>query len=160
MVPDEGGPLVFYDMCDKVTRLAPSPRTTAHILAPLPAHLSASPLTRPCLEPHCGTSKGVFGSRGVPGDLLRCSCGRKIGILHFVGAVRNNPMLARINATVLATSGENLLAIARWRATRPEAHPSAAAAGGAAMPGSSHTRQHLHHDDSEWQRTAVHATGQ
>ena len=63
---------------------------------------------------------GVSGAGGArPGDLLRCACGRRVEILHFVGGVRGRPLLARINASVLAMSGAELRELARSRAARP-----------------------------------------
>ena len=68
---------------------------------------------------------GVKGSGGAhDDDLLRCPCGRRIELLHFVGAVRRSPTLAKINATVLRASGDELRAFARARAARPKVHPS------------------------------------
>ena len=68
-------------------------------------------------------SRGVTGSRGAPGDLFRCACGRKVGILHFVGGVRATGFLAKLNESVLGTSGEFLRELARQRAALPEVHP-------------------------------------
>ena len=66
--------------------------------------------------------RGVFGSRSAPGDLLRSACGRRVGILHFVGGARSNPLLARINASVLTWSGDMLRQMARVLAARPIVH--------------------------------------
>ena len=63
--------------------------------------------------------RGVFGSRSAPGDLLRSACGRKVGILHYVGGTRSNSLFARINASVLTSSGDMLRQMARVRAARP-----------------------------------------
>ena len=72
---------------------------------------------------------GVTGSGGVkPGDLFKCSCGRQIGILHFAGAVRGRPLLAKLNASILANSGPQLRLLARHRAARPRWLDAAAAA--------------------------------
>ena len=63
---------------------------------------------------------GVSGSGGArPDDLLRCACGRKVAILHFVGGVRGRPLLARLNASLLGMSGAELRELARSRAARP-----------------------------------------
>lgn len=65
---------------------------------------------------------GVHGSRGAPGDLLRCVCGRRVGVLHFAGGVRARPLLGDLNATILGSSGESLVELARRRAARPVVH--------------------------------------
>lgn len=63
---------------------------------------------------------GTTGSQGaVPGDLLRCSCGQRVKILHFVGAVRQRPLLQTINQTVLSASGTALRSAAAERAALP-----------------------------------------
>ena len=64
--------------------------------------------------------EGVVGSRGAPGDLLQCPCGRKVGVLHFAGGVRGSSLLASINQTVLSRSGEWLKESAKLRRARPE----------------------------------------
>ena len=77
------------------------------------------PLTYYDVCPH-----GVRGSQGAPGDLLQCACGHRLGVLHFVGGVRGNPLLAEINASVLAASAADLRVNARLRAARPARHPA------------------------------------
>lgn len=66
---------------------------------------------------------GVVGAHGEAGDLLQCECGRRIGLLHFAGGTRADPMLARINATVLTASGSTLREFARLRHVQPASLP-------------------------------------
>ena len=70
---------------------------------------------------------GARGSRGASGDLLRCSCGQRVGLLHFVGGVRGNPLLAELNRTVLEARGAELLRLAELRNERPAAWPQGSA---------------------------------
>ena len=71
--------------------------------------------------------EGLSGAAAErPGDLLRCPCDRKIGILHFVGGVRTRPLLAQLNSTLLSMNGASLRELARSRASRPSWHPSTA----------------------------------
>lgn len=71
--------------------------------------------------------QGVHGARGTAGDLLRSECGRRVHVLHFVGGVRRNPILAQINGSVLEASGPSLLRLARLRAALPRLHRHARA---------------------------------
>ena len=74
--------------------------------------------------------EGVRGSGGATGeDLLRCPCGRKVHLLHFVGGVRRSPMLRQINESVLGATGAELKELARRRAARPNVHQDYSALG-------------------------------
>ena len=64
--------------------------------------------------------EGPKGAAGQPGDLLRCSCGQRVRLLHFVGGVRGDPRLGALNATLLGMSGEQLKALAWLRSTQPD----------------------------------------
>ena len=84
--------------------------------------LSADPAGTP-LTFYDTCTNGVLGAHGQSGDLLQCTCGRRIGLLHFAGGTRANPILARVNATVLATSGAALRNLASLRRRRPAVLP-------------------------------------
>jgi len=62
---------------------------------------------------------GVTGSAGKPGDLLRCSCGRRVQLLHFVGGVRGSHLLRQLNESLLSLSGPQLRLLAQLRRGRP-----------------------------------------
>ena len=68
---------------------------------------------------------GPRGAGGAEGDLLRCSCGRRVELLHFAGGVRAMPLLRQLNETLLRMDGRAVRELATLRAARPRwAHGS------------------------------------
>ena len=57
--------------------------------------------------------RGAGGTAG--GDLLRCSCGRRVELLHFAGGVRALPLLQKLNESIVAMSAHTLQELARFR---------------------------------------------
>lgn len=84
---------------------------------------------------------GVFGSRGVPGDLLRCKCGVRVALLHFAGAARGSPAFALLNASFLALDGDSLRDLAKRR--RAQLLPSSS-------KGSNSTSEHVTNLSTGW----------
>lgn len=65
--------------------------------------------------------EGVRGAANAAGsDLLRCSCGRRVRLLHFAGGVRGHPLLRKLNDSVLQMSSTTLLQLASLRASAVE----------------------------------------
>ena len=73
--------------------------------------------------------RGARGWKGGEGDLLRCSCGRQVGVLHFAGGVRGSPLLRELNATIVGATGDELRALAERRRERPAARRVARSGG-------------------------------
>ena len=64
---------------------------------------------------------GTRGAQGAAGgDLLRCSCGERVRLLHFVGGTRGHPLLAALNESLWNATADQLRALASLRRRRPD----------------------------------------
>lgn len=62
---------------------------------------------------------GVSGAHGEPGDLLGCTCDRKVQLMHFVGGTRQSPRFAQFNRSLMLSSADELVAYADVRRRMP-----------------------------------------